>query len=209
MIFSLIISFVLFFNYGSTVAQISSTEDLVSELNNNPIDPNSFSRPDLCRVTHIQWKAFVNFKEQIIEGTVDLTVEKQNNSTNEVFLDTSGLSISEVKDRDTKEKLKYELSPAVKIFGSKLTIKLLPKNKSIISITYKTSTEASALAWLKPEQTAGKRKPYVFSQCEALHCRSLLPLQDTPSVKSPYEATVSFYISYDTFQCISDQQLNH
>ena len=190
----LLIALFAFFNRELNITEMSSTEALVSELNNNPNDPNSFSRPDLCRVTHIQWKASVNFEEQLIEGTVDLTVEKLNKTTNEVILDTSGLSISEVKDRDTKEKLKYELSPALKAFGSKLSIKLLPKNMSTISITYKTSKEATALQWLKPEQTAGKSKPYMFSQCQAIHCRSLLPIQDTPGVKARYEATVGFIL---------------
>lgn len=49
----------------------------------------------------------------------------------------------------------------------------------------------SALAWLQPEQTAGGRHPYVFSQCQAIHARSLLPCQDSPAVKAPYTASVT------------------
>ena len=60
-----------------------------------------------------------------------------------------------------------------------------------ITITYTTADDASALQWLSPEQTAGKTHPYLFSQCEAIHCRSMVPLQDTPAVKSSYSAEIT------------------
>ena len=41
------------------------------------------------------------------------------------------------------------------------------------------------------EQTAGKTKPYLFSQCEMIKARSLVPLQDTPCNKVTYSAAVS------------------
>ncbi|XP_054153154.1 leukotriene A-4 hydrolase-like isoform X2 [Oppia nitens] len=169
---------------------VNTTEALMEELNNNPIDANSFARPDLSRVSHISWKAFINFDDQIIEATVDLTVDKQNETIDELFLDTTQLSIFDVRNGETNEQLSYELSPSVAVFGSKLTVKLPPKKRSIIRIDYRTSNKASALQWLKPEQTAGKRQPYLFSQCQAIYCRSIIPCQDTPAVKTPYDATV-------------------
>lgn len=33
--------------------------------------------------------------------------------------------------------------------------------------------------------------PYLFSQCEDIACRSIAPLQDTPAIKAPYNATVT------------------
>lgn len=36
----------------------------------------------------------------------------------------------------------------------------------IVEVTYETSPSATALQWLTPEQTAGKREPYLFSQCQ-------------------------------------------
>ncbi len=57
-------------------------------------------------------------------------------------------------------------------------------------INYETSPNASALQWLDADLTLGKKFPYLFSQCQAIHARSIVPCQDTPSVKFTYEATV-------------------
>uniref|UniRef100_A0A672SVK4 Aminopeptidase B-like n=1 Tax=Sinocyclocheilus grahami TaxID=75366 RepID=A0A672SVK4_SINGR len=46
------------------------------------------------------------------------------------------------------------------------------------------------VCWLEPEQTAGKLKPYVFTQGQAVLNRSFFPCFDTPGVKSTYSATV-------------------
>lgn len=36
----------------------------------------------------------------------------------------------------------------------------------IIEISFETSPQSSALQWLTPEQTSGKKHPYLFSQCQ-------------------------------------------
>ena len=53
-----------------------------------------------------------------------------------------------------------------------------------------TSSNASALQWLNANATLGKQHPYLFSQCQAIHARSILPCQDTPFVKFSYSASV-------------------
>ena len=61
-----------------------------------------------------------------------------------------------------------------------------------IKIFYATSsTKCTALQWLTKEQTADKQHPYMFSQCQAIHARSLYPCQDTPGVKSTYSAKIT------------------
>ena len=60
-----------------------------------------------------------------------------------------------------------------------------------VQIEYSTGANATALNWLTKEQTATKVQPYLFSQCEPIYCRSIAPLQDTPSVKTPYTANIT------------------
>lgn len=88
--------------------------------------------------------------------------------------------------------MKFHISDTVPDIGSKLTIDLPTKTDGelILVIYYKTSPEASALQWLDSEQTAGKNYPFMFSQCQAIHARSIVPSQDTPSVKFTYNAVV-------------------
>lgn len=157
-------------------------------------DPNSFARPDELLVKGIQLDWKVDFLQKILSGHVVLTVHRQTGSAEDLVLDTRDLQILGVTDVKTGTKLSFTLDEPVPAFGSKLTIKLVEGNedKSFdLKIEYETSPKSSALQWLLPAQTAGKRHPYLFSQCEAIHARSMLPCQDTPSVKAPYSAKVT------------------
>jgi len=61
-----------------------------------------------------------------------------------------------------------------------------------ITMEYSTNPEkCSAVQWLPPEQTAGKKTPYLFTQCQAIHCRSMVPCQDTPFIKAKYTANIT------------------
>ena len=107
------------------------------------------------------------------------------------MLDTRALDIFKITDHSNAQELKYSVG-AEGYVGSKLEIQLPAENKNVveIEISYATTKNCTALQWLTPAQTAGKRQPYLFSQCQAIHARSMVPCQDTPSVKTPYKATV-------------------
>ena len=57
-------------------------------------------------------------------------------------------------------------------------------------IKYKSAPDAGALQWLTPEQTAGKKQPYLFSQGQAIENRSWIPTQDSPGIRQTWEATI-------------------
>ena len=60
-----------------------------------------------------------------------------------------------------------------------------------IGIDYTTSPTGHAFSWLTAAQTAGGKLPYMFTQCEDINCRSVAPLQDTPSNRITYSANIT------------------
>lgn len=158
------------------------------------MDLSSFSNPEKAVVTHLDWTANIDFEAQIIQAEATYTVVAQANC-HELSLDTSALRIQSIKTFDG-EPLDYTVHPQVRgkpHLGQKLTVEL-PQHKNDncrITIVYQTTDGCSAAQWLPPSQTAGKKYPYLFTQCQAIHARSLLPCQDRCGVKMTYNAIVT------------------
>jgi leukotriene-A4 hydrolase len=113
------------------------------------------------------------------------------------ILDCVGLVVSEVSSRESGESLAYqvkqldgELTPCLDI---SLPSTCAKKDAELgVRISYKTDPAlCAAVQWLEPSQTMGKKHPYLYTQCQAIHARSMLPCQDTPSVKSTFSAKVA------------------
>lgn len=159
-------------------------------------DLSSLSKPDESIVTHLDWKISVDFTEGCLhsEATYDVRVLQRTSTT--LNLDTTHLNILEVKT-DEGTPLAFTLHPFVEAklhLGRRLEINLPPRdkeNKCKITIGYSTTKACSALQWLPPSQTAGKEHPYLFTQCQAIHARSLVPCQDACGVKMTYKATAT------------------
>uniref|UniRef100_A0A4W4F817 Leukotriene A-4 hydrolase n=1 Tax=Electrophorus electricus TaxID=8005 RepID=A0A4W4F817_ELEEL len=142
---------------------------------------------------HLNLTYQVDFDNHVLKGKVALTVEVLEDKFSVLTLDTKDLKILKVSANG--QTAKFALGAKHSYKGSPLEI-TLPLELSrgqhvIVEIEYETSPRASALQWLSPAQTAGKKQPYLFSQCQATHCRTLVPCQDTPSVKHTYYAQVS------------------
>ncbi|XP_067860717.1 leukotriene A-4 hydrolase [Heptranchias perlo] len=156
-------------------------------------DSSSFSAPRECSTRHLALTLRVAFDTRVIQARAALTVEAQRDGLSALTLDTRDLKIHKATTNGLEAK--FSLGDKHSFKGTPLTItlpfKLLRGEQAVVEVSYETSPEASALQWLTAEQTAGKEHPYLFSQCQAIHCRSMVPCQDTPSVKSTYCARVS------------------
>jgi leukotriene-A4 hydrolase len=146
------------------------------------MDIHSWSRPDLVRVRHLELDLDVHFDRRVLQGTCTLHVNRF--AGDELVLDTRGLDIHSVENAAG-----FELGAAHPILGAPLTIQMLPE-ASWVRIIYSTSPHASGLQWLAPPQTAGKIHPFLYTQSQAIHARSWIPLQDTPAVRATFEAAI-------------------
>ena len=149
-------------------------------------DVHSFARPDEAAVKHLALNLTVDFDRKQLDGSAKLQLE--NRGVHELWLDTNGLTIKRVT-LDSGKDVKFTLGEPVKYLGRPLTIPIEPSTKSV-EIEYSSSPDAAAVQWLTPEQTAGGKHPFLFTQSQAILARTWVPIQDTPGVRITYEATI-------------------
>ncbi|MDB4935226.1 MAG: Aminopeptidase [Labilithrix sp.] len=151
------------------------------------LDPHSHAEDNQPRTKAFDWKASVDFSARVLRAEVTLHFVEPSGG-GPLDLDTRALSIDAVLGPDGAP-LQHTLHAPDPILGSRLEI-MVPAGAGSVAIRYRTSPEASALQWLTPKQTLGKKQPYLFSQCQAIHARSLLPCQDTPSIRQTFTASL-------------------
>jgi leukotriene-A4 hydrolase len=151
-------------------------------------DDHSYAEPNVVVTKDLALDLIVDFGRKHLVGTATLELEWRG--TGAIVLDTRDLAIAKVEQlAGTKWKpAKFTLAKRDNILGSKLTIEAPGAPK--IRITYRTSANASGLQWMAPNLTATGKQPFMFSQSQAIHARSWVPLQDTPSVRFTYSARI-------------------
>jgi leukotriene-A4 hydrolase len=161
-----------------------------------PLDVNhdyhSYANAADFRTEHIALDLTVDFTRRVLEGTVELQLMRLTGAP-ELVLDTRDLDIAAVETdaggHGTWAATTFTVGERDKILGSPLRI-AVPPTADRIRIKYATRPEASGLQWVTPEQTAGRKHPFLYTQSQAIHARSWIPLQDTPQVRSTYEARI-------------------
>jgi leukotriene-A4 hydrolase len=154
-----------------------------------PADPSSYAQPEQVQVRHLSLALTADFEHRSLSGSATLDLTWSDTHADTLVLDTRDLTIQEVSGDDGKGfvPLPFTLAPRDPVFGQKLSIRSTPR-VTRVRIRYATSPDASGLQWLTPAMTAGGKQPFMFSQSQAIHARSWVPLQDTPRVRFTYDA---------------------
>ena len=181
------------------------------ELKANPEDVNTYSNFQEIIQRKVDLEVDIDFEKKSMFGNIKTTYEILNQSLENIILDLHGPEISSVSlVNEEYENINldysiYDKNEDKEALGTPLVINLsalkdkykkeydnifLNKN-IIISIDFKTNENCNGIQYLTKEQTRTKSYPFMFTQCEAILCRTLFPIQDTPSVKSTYKVKTS------------------
>ncbi|CAK4666458.1 hypothetical protein AeMF1_000148 [Aphanomyces euteiches] len=153
-------------------------------------DKHSLANVDAVHVSKLSLNVSVDFDRRAIHGYVEFDATLLN-TTSTFILDTRALTVERatIDDSDVTFHLVDDA-----IFGTALHVALPPLALGAsfrARVYYSTTPESTAVQWLPKEQTAGKTHPYLFTQCQAVHARSLLPCQDAPLASCVYSAAVT------------------
>ncbi|MFM2388102.1 MAG: hypothetical protein RL660_2859 [Bacteroidota bacterium] len=152
--------------------------------NSIAINNHSYSNFDKVRMKHLHWICNVDFQNQTLKATARWHFENFGKAS-QMVLDVYDQQISKVLV--TGKEVPFKVGEIDKTFGAPLTF-AIGANDTIVEIEYTTSKTATALQWLQPQQTAGKKQPYLFTQCESINTRTIIPCMDAPNQRITYTA---------------------
>jgi leukotriene-A4 hydrolase len=177
---------------GPVAAAAPAAVEAEPALAGRGIDEHSYSQPQIVRIRDLALSLSIDFDTRTLKGSADYSLEWADPAARELVLDTRELQIDKVLGRrgDTGwRSLDFSLDAPDAVFGSALRIRM-SRQYDVVRVRYRTAQTASGLQWLEPAMTAGGKAPFLFSQSQAIHARSWVPLQDTPSVRYTYSAVV-------------------
>jgi len=149
-------------------------------------DPHSVFDDAQPRVRRLDWRARCDFAARAIEAEARLTVDSERAADRQwLDLDARDLVIERVVD-ESGGRLDFELGAPRPFVGQRLRIARPP---AVVCIRYRTSPAALALHW--SNQSPQWSNQFVYSQCQPIYARSLVPLPDSPSARIAWRAALT------------------
>ena len=188
----------------------------MKDIKQNEEDISSYSNFNEIIQKDVDIDVSLDLEKKQMFGKMDIKYEILNPEISKIILDLKGPEISSVeyiqKDEEGEVlksiKLNYEIyfenefkdslgTPLIIYLeniknNSELEYKNIIESKILmLRINFITTEKCTGIQFLTKEQTYTKKYPFMFTQCEAIQCRTLFPIQDSPSVKSTYQVKTS------------------
>jgi leukotriene-A4 hydrolase len=152
----------------------------------NRFDPHSWCDGDQPTQRHLDLDLTVDFENRTLHGQVELHLTAP--ASGALDLDGRGLKITSIHT-STGVEVPWSAVDSDDVRGDCLRLELPDQTTSVV-IKYTTGAGALALGWLDPPQTAGGKHPFLFSQCQPIHARTMIPCQDTARHRVTYTAAI-------------------
>lgn len=189
----------------TTETKTVATETVIAK------DLHTQSNADSITIKHLDLDINVDLQGRKIAGSATWDFANEHN-LGMLKLDTYDLTIDSVTGGG--QKLQHTLGAAVPHIGSVLNIPLT-QGLDKVTVYYHTGSNATALQWLEPQQTGGKKHPFLYTQSESIYARSWIPAPDGPGIRFTYDARVTVpkglmaLMSAENPQQVSDSGIYH
>mmetsp|Transcript_7395 Transcript_7395/g.10280 ORF Transcript_7395/g.10280 Transcript_7395/m.10280 type:complete len:661 (+) Transcript_7395:1869-3851(+) len=138
---------------------------------------------------HMELELLIDFDQKKLRGSVIFHVVRSSRQVNEFIVDTSGgLNILGASVDGKTTVVKWQ--PEHPVFGRAAAVALDAAEKNQVRFEFETGNKCSGAQWLTAEQTQAKM-PFLFTQSQAIHARSLFPCQDAPGAKLTYSISLT------------------
>lgn len=184
-------AFIVFcFLWGGMINQTFAQDNSLLS-NDQGQGPFSYANIQDVHVSHIALDLTTDFKRSTLKGIALLRLQWLNQTARTLVLDSDSLDISKIEafGKNGWEIAPYSLSNGDNILGQKLSISA-DNTVRAIRIFYKTDATAKGLDWYEAKNTSNKQQPFLTSLWGPTHVRSWIPLQDTPAIKTTFEARI-------------------
>jgi len=150
-----------------------------------PVDAYTASNASDVTTRHLALELTVDFDTRRLSGTATLSIDNLT-WTNELVLDTLGMTISSVTVDGNAVQWHFGTARPGTV---PLIVPIQPSSRTV-TIQYTTMANAPGLFWNTAEQSYGRQQPYLYSLNEPTQARAWIPIQDTPSTRMTWQATL-------------------